>query len=82
MFRLFWRFVGAPMDRVGGPWWCRDFETEGAALSHSGVFHSLVAEVRLQEGELAAVDPMNIYPSDDAIIVWDGEKRVYVSEET
>jgi len=78
MVRLFWRFVGAPIDRPGGPWWCRDFYTEGEACSHHGIYQKgIIAEVRLYRGKLPPVSTMNIWPPDDAVVIWDGDRRVH-----
>jgi len=32
--RLYWWFKGADPKRIGGPWWCKDFETRDKALDH------------------------------------------------
>lgn len=32
--RLYYWFKGADPARIGGPWWCKDFDTREDALAH------------------------------------------------
>jgi len=34
--RLYYWIAGAPLDRPGGPWWYRDFETSDDLIRHLG----------------------------------------------
>lgn len=78
--RLFWRYVGAPMNREGGPWWYCDCETEEEALRHPNVFMRDIAEAKLAKEDHRQLDYALVYPPDDAFRVWDGKQRVYEEE--
>lgn len=69
MIRLFYWFKGVQKDRIGGPWWARDFYEEAGInefLQDVAPFLFKAVKAEGLEPFSRGYSPMDIYPPEDA----------------
>ncbi len=67
-YRVYYRYLGAPLERLGGPWWYRDFDSDTTRKQYIENFPDSVAEYRLLDSaELPQHHYMMICPSNELI---------------
>lgn len=68
MIRLFYWIRGAPEDRIGGPWWVRDFRREDDLNRFLRDVGPFLVSAKRQTGVPPHVYPPigDIYPPEDA----------------
>lgn len=72
--RIYYWFKGTPGDRVGGPWWYKDFfgfEASDEFVAYKNDIYEFcehIRSIRALDDKLPEHDPMEIYPPSNARI--------------
>lgn len=65
-YRLYFWFAGVSPDRIGGPWWHRDFKTEGARVDFLLVAQPFLCKYAMETG--ATLEP-RMHPACETVII-------------